>query len=114
MQSEVRCAHILQKHKGTPNPTDSYRNTPITRTFEEARNNIANIQQQLKEDPQKFAQLAKQYSECRSAAKGGDLGSFGRGEMQKPFEDVAFGLKVGEISGAVETDSGIHLIMRIS
>jgi hypothetical protein len=38
--SEVRCSHLLQKHKGSRNPVDSYRNKPITRSLQEARDNI--------------------------------------------------------------------------
>jgi NIMA-interacting peptidyl-prolyl cis-trans isomerase 1 len=57
--------------------------------------------------------IAYEYSECSSAAKFGDLGMFGRGAMQKPFEDAAFALKVGEVSGLVDTDSGIHVILRL-
>ena len=52
-------------------------------------------------------------SDCSSARKGGDLGFFGRGEMQKAFEDAAFALQPGQLSGPVETESGVHLIQRI-
>ena len=44
---KVRCAHILQKHTGSRNPHDSYRDKPITRSLNEARQNIANFQAQL-------------------------------------------------------------------
>ena len=47
-----------------------------------------------------------------SAKQGGDLGFFGRGDMQKPFEDTTYGLQVGAMSGIVDTDSGVHIILR--
>jgi NIMA-interacting peptidyl-prolyl cis-trans isomerase 1 len=59
-----------------------------------------------------FEELASQESDCSSAKKQGDLGFFGRGDMQKPFEDVAFALQVGELSDIVSTDSGLHIILR--
>lgn len=59
-----------------------------------------------------MAQLARKYSDCSSAKRGGDLGPFGRGAMQKPFEDATFALNVGELSDIIETDSGLHLIER--
>ena len=40
------------------------------------------------------------------------IGEFGRGQMQKPFEDATYSLKVGEISDIVDTDSGVHIIQR--
>lgn len=58
--------------------------------------------------------IAAQISECRSAANGGDLGFFGRGDMQKAFEDAAFALQVGEVSDLVDSDSGIHIILRLA
>ena len=40
------------------------------------------------------------------------VGWFTRGKMQKPFEDAAFALNVGELSEIVDTDSGVHIILR--
>ncbi|OUM96372.1 MAG: hypothetical protein BAA04_13655 [Firmicutes bacterium ZCTH02-B6] len=59
-----------------------------------------------------FAALAQEHSIDRgSAARGGDLGWFGRGVMVAPFEEAAFSLQPGEISDVVKTNFGYHLIL---
>ena len=76
-----------------------------------ARAKAENVLFQLKQNPSKFAVLAQQFSQDPgSAVKGGDLGLFGRGMMVKPFEESAFSLKQGELSGLVKSDFGFHII----
>jgi len=95
----VKASHILIKvDEGAPEEKKA-----------EARKKIKEIQQKV-QNGEDFATLAKTYSEGPSGPKGGDLGSFGRGQMVKPFEDAAFSLKPNETSDIVETRFGYHLI----
>ena len=57
-----------------------------------------------------FHELASANSKCPSGARGGDLGDFGRGQMVPEFEQAAFALNIGEVSGIVKTQFGYHLI----
>lgn len=59
---------------------------------------------------EKFEDLASEYSKDGSKDIGGNLGSFGRGEMVEPFEEAAFSLPIGEISEPVQSVHGYHII----
>lgn len=75
------------------------------------RQKIDDLRAQLVKNPEQFATLAKQHSQDPgSSQNGGDLGMIGRGVMVKAFEDAAFSLQKDEISQAVETQFGWHLI----
>ncbi|KAK1926824.1 putative transcriptional elongation regulator [Papiliotrema laurentii] len=113
---EVRASHILVKHAGSRRPS-SWRTPNITRPLAEARQRIQQIIDHLQSVPQQdlpreFARIAAEESDCSSAKKGGDLGWFGAGAMQKSFEEATFALQPGQLSPVVESDSGVHVILR--
>jgi|TARA_B110000208_G_C11445775_1_gene312604 peptidyl-prolyl cis-trans isomerase C len=58
-----------------------------------------------------FAMMAKKYSTCPSAKRGGDLGTFSPGQMVKPFNDVVFKEDLNEVHGPIKTQFGYHLIL---
>jgi peptidyl-prolyl cis-trans isomerase C len=96
---QVKASHILIKVQA---------DAPAEQKAE-ARKKLEAVQQKVKKG-EDFATLAKTYSEGPSGPKGGDLGYFRRGQMVKPFEEVAFSLKPDETSEIVETQFGYHLI----
>jgi parvulin-like peptidyl-prolyl isomerase len=100
----IRASHILLMYKGSSSSTAS-------RSKDEA---LAGINAILAETAKgaDFAELAERYSDCPSGAEGGDLGFFARGAMVPEFDDAAFTLAVGDVSGVVETEFGYHLIQR--
>ena len=76
-----------------------------------AKAKAEDVLNQIRKNPKQFEELATKYSQDpESAKKGGDLGSFGRGMMVKPFDDAVFSMKVNEISNIVESDFGYHII----
>lgn len=101
---EIAASHILIPFK------DVDKNSKHTK--KEAKKLIEDVLKKAKAKGADFAALAKKYSEGPTNKRGGDLGTFKRGKMAKPFEDAAFKLKVDEVSGVVETEFGFHIIKR--
>jgi peptidyl-prolyl cis-trans isomerase C len=89
MAEKIRCSHILVEKMSL----------------------AEQILQKIKEG-ESFEVLAAQYSIDSSRKRGGDLGYFGRGVMVREFENAAFALKKGEVSGLVKTQFGYHIIKR--
>ena len=90
MVGNVHCAHILVK------------------TQQEADEILGKI-----DKGESFSKIASEKSLCPSGKKGGDLGTFGRGNMVREFEMAAFGLEKGQISKPVKTQFGWHIIKRL-
>ena len=108
---QIRASHLLVKHKDSRRPS-SWKEANITRTKEEAIDILRGYQAQIGGSTDTFAELAREHSDCSSHTNGGDLGWFGKGQMQKAFEDGAYALEVGQISDVISSDSGVHLILR--
>jgi peptidyl-prolyl cis-trans isomerase C len=98
---QVRASHILV----APDPNVADPNQAKIAAKAKAQKLLTKIKEGAD-----FAQLAKTDSNDSSAANGGDLGFFARGEMVKPFEDVAFALEPNKVSDPVETQFGYHII----
>lgn len=109
---KVRASHLLVKHKDSRRPKSWKHPDGITITRDEAIAIAKKLREQLLKGEKKLNELAESESDCSSHAQGGDLGFFGKGQMQPSFEEAAFALHVGEISDLVESDSGIHIIQR--
>lgn len=98
---ERRASHILIKAEKSAPAADR----------QAAKAKAEKLLAEVRKNPAQFAELARKNSEDPgSAANGGDLEFFGRGNMTKPFEDAVFALKKGQISDVVESDFGYHII----
>jgi len=96
---QIKARHILLKV--SPDASESEE----TKTKEKALSLLKRLK-----DGEDFPTLAKKYSQGPTASKGGDLGYFTQGKMVKPFEELAFSLKKGEIGGPVKSQFGWHII----
>lgn len=95
----VQARHILIKVDENATPEQ----------VEEARQRIEDVHQ-MAVAGEDFAELAAEFSEGPTKTKGGDLGTFRRQDMVKPFSDKAFAMQAGEISEPVRTRFGWHII----
>jgi NIMA-interacting peptidyl-prolyl cis-trans isomerase 1 len=78
---KVQAKHLLVKHKESRRPS-SWRQDVITRTKDEALNLLKEYRDKIESEENSFDSLAEQFSDCSSAKNNGDLGVFGRGQMQ--------------------------------
>lgn len=109
---KIRVSHLLVKHEHSRKPKSWKLPDGITRTRDEAIQILKRHREAILNGEVKLAELVATESDCSSHSQGGDLGFFGRGQMQPSFEEAAFALNVGELSDVVESDSGVHLIFR--
>ncbi|KAL5215734.1 hypothetical protein ABZP36_007135 [Zizania latifolia] len=114
-EQKLRASHILIKRGGSRRKA-SWRDpqgVAISATTRDAAADLARaLLEKIVAGERKFDDVATEESDCNSAKRGGDLGPFGRGKMQKAFEKAVLALKVGEISDVVDTESGVHIILR--
>jgi peptidyl-prolyl cis-trans isomerase SurA len=108
-ESRIACQHILIRFHGATGAPDS-----LLRGRAEALHEIERIAAEVQNPDVSFPVAAAQFSEDQmTSANGGYLGEIIRGQMVKPFEDAAFALQEGQISGIVETPYGSHIIRRV-
>lgn len=105
LPDSVQASHILISWEGLQNAGPE-----IERTKEEAKTLADSLQNVVKADKSKFAELAETYSsDAANKNKGGDLGYFTMNTMVKPFNDFVFENNVGDV-GVVETQFGYHIV----
>jgi len=89
--NKIKCSHILVKKQGE----------------------ALEILERIKKG-EKFGRLARELSiDPGSAKRDGSLGYFARGRMVRPFEEAAFRLQIGQVSGPVKSEYGYHVIKRL-
>jgi len=118
---QVRCRHILVRHKDCKEPVDRVRNNkPVTRSLAEAERILREALEAIESSPEKsiFTQRCKAVSECNTCLKGGemagDLGWMSKGQAHASVMAAAFALPIGHISDIVESDEGVHVLWRIA
>jgi parvulin-like peptidyl-prolyl isomerase len=102
---EIAASHILISYAGADR-------SEVERSKEEALARAEEVLAKVLVEPDSFAELAAEYSDGPTKTKGGDLGTFTFETMAEAFSEAAFALRVGDVSGIVETPFGFHIIIR--
>jgi protein-export membrane protein SecD len=104
-EETMEASHILVSYSGAQGASAA-----IKRTKEEAKKTATELRQRI-DAGESFEQLAKASSDdAGSADKSGSLGAFARGRMVRAFEEAAFALQEGDVSGVIESPFGYHII----
>jgi len=119
MPSEVRLFHILKKHAECKDPVVSRTGQATKASKTRAQLGLTNIRRRLVTNQGSalqvsFIEIAREQSDCKTATKGGDLGTIAQGTLESKLEEAAFSLMPGELSEVVESPEGLHLMLRIA
>eukprot|EP00928_Gymnodinium_smaydae_P009584 TRINITY_DN13596_c0_g1_i1.p1 TRINITY_DN13596_c0_g1~~TRINITY_DN13596_c0_g1_i1.p1 ORF type:complete len:556 (-),score=124.38 TRINITY_DN13596_c0_g1_i1:62-1615(-) len=118
--SQVRLRTILVKHRECKSTIDKVRNRQVKRTRGEAERLLRRILEECASDADRkiFTQRCRELSECQSCLKAGELAGDlgwqrrGQGKFGETFESAAFALQIGELSDLVDSDHGVHVLLR--
>ena len=105
--TQILCQHVLIAFKEAKKPMRG-----VTRSREAARARAETVLSLARKDPQDFDDLVRIYSDDYSKERNGTTGAIKREDVVKPFADAAFALRIGQVSGIVETPFGFHVIKR--
>merc|ERR1712183_789987 len=122
--SQVRLRHILLKHRECKSTTDKVRNKQVKRSRGEAERLLRAVLEECEVDPKKcaqaFTQRCRELSECTTCLTtgelAGDLGWVKPGKNEQKFgpsfDSAAFALSIGQLSDLIDSDQGIHILIR--
>lgn len=117
---QVRLRHILLKHRECKSVIDKVRNKQVKRSRSEAEKILRAVLEETASDKghQAFGKRVRELSECQSCLKAGDLAGDlgwvkrGTSKLGDVFEAAGFALQVNQMSDLVDSEQGVHIILR--
>merc|ERR1712050_186301 len=118
--TQVRARHILIKHKECKSTVDKVRNKQVKRTRGEAERILRSLLEECASDKDHklFTQRCREISECQTSLKAGEMAGDlswikkGQSKVGPAVETAAFDLQIGQLSDLVDSEQGIHIILR--